>query len=255
MRQRHGARIFNKKRKSDQFSDASTLPNWPLRKALGNKTMEYDEIVKEFIDFVNLQVGVYMNSIAGFSGAKMQMERQVARVLRAQSQKKDARGDQVITHQSFEDPKSPDVIHSRIATSDQFIQENSQGGLNQRQLSYSVIVFIYTYWEDEIRPRLAKSAGIDIKEVTSEIMGDLRCIRNSVLHTKGIFTPEWHVKLAVLKDCFIENEQIEISYELMHQIFVKVKQGCAKLIFDWLGVDPEGRFEVDQIKSVAIQKR
>ena len=121
--------------------------------------MEYDDVVKEFIDFVNLQVGVYMNSIAGFSGAKMQMERQVARVLRAQSRKKDARGDQVITHQSFEDPQRPDVVHSRIVTAENFIKENSPGGINQRQLSYSVIVFIYTYWEDEIRPRLAKAAG------------------------------------------------------------------------------------------------
>src|SRR5215204_5110008 len=104
-----------------------------------------------------------MNSIAGFSGAKMQMERQVARVLRAQSRKKDARGDQVITHQSFEDPQSPDVVHSRIVTAENFIEENSQYGINQRQLSYSVIVFIYTYWEDEIRPRLAKAAGDDRK--------------------------------------------------------------------------------------------
>ena len=216
--------------------------------------MEYDDIVKEFIDFVNLQVGVYMNSIAGFSGAKMQMERQVARVLRAQSRKKDARGDQVITHQSFEDPQSPDVVHSRIITAEKFIEENSPAGINQRQLSYSVIVFIYTYWEADIRPRLAEAAGKDEKNVTSDIMGDLRCIRNSVLHTKGIFTPEWYRKLALLKDSFAEDEQIEISYELMHQIFVKIKQGCAKLIFEWLGVDPEGRFDIDQLKGFAIQK-
>lgn len=216
--------------------------------------MKYDDVVKEFIDFVNLQVGVYMNSIAGFSGAKMQMERQVARILRAQSRKKDARGDQVITHQSFEDPQRPDVVHSRIVTAENFIKENSPGGVNQRQLSYSVIVFIYTYWEDEIRPRLAKAAGKDDKSVTSDIMGDLRCIRNSILHTKGVFTPEWHGKLMVLKDCFAEDEQVEISYELMHQIFVKIKQGCAKLLFEWLGVDPEGRFDIDQLKGFAIQK-
>jgi hypothetical protein len=214
----------------------------------------FDDDIKEFIDFVNLQVGVYMNSIAGFTGAKIQMERQVARVLRAQSQKRDARGEQVITHQSFEDPQRPDVIHSRIVTAENFIQENSQGGINQRQLSYSVIVFIYTYWEDEIRPRLAEAAGVDIKEVTSEIMGDLRCIRNAILHTKGIFTPEWHGKLVVLKECFAVGQQIEISYELMHQIFVKIKQGCAKLIFGWLRVAPGDRFDIDQLKSFAIQK-
>jgi hypothetical protein len=216
--------------------------------------MEYDDIVKEFIDFVNLQVGVYMNSIAGFSGAKMQMERQVARVLRAQSRKRDERGDQVITHQSFEDPKSPNVVHSRIVTADNFIEENSPAGINQRQLSYSVIVFIYTYWEADIRPRLAKAAGKEEKKVTSEIMGDLRCLRNSILHTKGVLTYEWHKKLVILKDCFSLDKQIEISYELMHQIFVKIKQGCAKLIFEWLGVDPEGRFEIDQIKGFAIQR-
>ncbi|MDA3789727.1 MAG: hypothetical protein PF503_14685 [Desulfobacula sp.] len=216
--------------------------------------MEYDNIVKEFIDFVNLQVGVYMNSISGFSGAKMLMERQTARVLRAQSQKKNARGDQVVTHQSFEDPQSPDVIHSRIVTAGKFIEENAPAGINQRQLSYSVIVFIYAYWEAGIRPRLAKAARKDEKNITSDIIGDLRCIRNSILHTKGVFTPEWHRKLVVLKDCFAVNMQIEISYELMHQIFVKIKQGCAKLIFEWLGVDPEGRFDIDQLKGIAIQK-
>lgn len=216
--------------------------------------MQYDDVVKEFIDFVNLQVGVYMNSIAGFSGAKIEMERQVARVLRAQSRKKDARGNQVITHQSFEDARSPDVIHSRIVTAESFIQENSPCGINQRQLSYSVIVFIFTYWEDEIRPRLAEAEGVATKDVKSEIMGDLRCIRNSILHTKGVFTPEWHGKLVVLKDCFAVGQQIEISYELMHQIFVKIKQGCAKLIFGWLGVDPGDRFDIDQLKGFAIQK-
>ena len=217
--------------------------------------MAYDDVVKEFIDFVNLQVGVYMNSIAGFAGARIQMERQVARVLRAQSRKKDARGDQVITHQSFEDPRRPDVIHSRIVTAESFIQENSPNGINQRQLTYSVIVFIFTYWEAEIRPRLAEAANVEIEEVKSEIMGDLRCIRNSILHTKGVLTPEWHGKLVVLKDCFAVGQQIDIGYELMHQIFVKIKQGCARLIFEWLGVDPEGRFDIDQLKAFAIQKK
>lgn len=216
--------------------------------------MEYDDIVKDFIDFVNLQVGVYMGSLAGFSGAKIQMERQVARVLRAQSRKTDARGEQVITHQSFEDPQSPDVIHSRIVTAENFIKENSSDGINQRQLSYSVIVFIFTYWEDEIRPNLAKAASSNVKDIKSEVMGDLRCIRNSILHTKGVFTPEWHSKLVVLKDCFPVGQRIEISYELMHQIFVKIKQGCAKLIFDWLDVDTEGRFDIDQLAGFTIQK-
>lgn len=216
--------------------------------------MEYDDIVKEFIDFVNQQVGVYMASIAGFSGAKIQMERQVARVLRAHSRRIDERGEPVITHQSFEDPTKPDIIHSRVITAEEFIRENSPEGSNHRQLAYSILVFIYTYWEDEVRPRLAEAAGIEQKEVNSEIMGDIRCLRNSILHSKGILTAEWHRKMVVLDECFAAGERIEISYELMHQIFVKVKQGCAKLVFAWQGVDPGDRFDIDQLKAFAIHK-
>lgn len=220
----------------------------------GFKCMKYDDIIGEYVDFVNQQVGVYMSSIAGFAGAKIAMERQVARVMRAQKKKKDARGDTVIAHESFEDPGRPDVVHARILTADSFISENSPNGINYKQLSFSVIVFLFTYWDDEIRPRLAVARGVSPNEIMCDIMGDLRCIRNSILHSKGVFKDEWHKKLKVLKDCFAVNEPIVISYELMHQIFVKIKQGCAKLIFEWLGVDPEGRFEFDQLKSFAIVK-
>jgi hypothetical protein len=216
--------------------------------------MKFDDVAKEFIDFVNQQVGVYMASIAGFAGAKIKMERQVARIMRAQSRKTDARGDAVIAHESLEDPRRPDVIHARIVTADIFIDENAPSGLNHRQLSYSVIIFIFTFWEDEIRPRLAKAKGVEPNDIKCDIMGDLRCVRNSILHTKGVFSHEWHKGLRVLHECFEVERQIEISHELMHQIFVKIKQGCAKLIFEWLGVDPEGRFDFDQLKDFAIHK-
>lgn len=116
------------------------------------------------------------------------MERQVARELRAQSRKRDAKGDQVVTHQSFEDPKNPDIVHSIIVTVKIFIEENSPSGINQRQLSYSVIVFIYTYWEADIRPRLAKASGEEEKNITSDIMGDLRCrVAQKANSTEGLF--------------------------------------------------------------------
>src|SRR6266545_6398487 len=41
-----------------------------------------DYIIREYIDFVNQQVGVYMDAIAGFAGHHARVERQVCRVMR-----------------------------------------------------------------------------------------------------------------------------------------------------------------------------
>src|SRR3972149_3729881 len=47
-----------------------------------------DDIVREYIDFVNQQVGVYMDAIAGFAGHHARVERQVCRVMRKTKSKK-----------------------------------------------------------------------------------------------------------------------------------------------------------------------
>jgi hypothetical protein len=41
---------------------------------------EYLETLREFIDFVNCQVGVYMDALTGFAGNKTRIEFQVARL-------------------------------------------------------------------------------------------------------------------------------------------------------------------------------
>jgi hypothetical protein len=40
------------------------------------------DVLRGFIDFVNRQVGVYCDCLAGFNGNKVRVERQVARVTR-----------------------------------------------------------------------------------------------------------------------------------------------------------------------------
>ena len=42
-----------------------------------------DDVIREYIDFVNRQVGVYMDALAGFAGHRTRVERQVHRISRA----------------------------------------------------------------------------------------------------------------------------------------------------------------------------
>ena len=73
-----------------------------------------DDIIREYIDFVNNQVGVYMDALAGFAGHKVRIERQVHRISKASGIRIDEGGNKVVMRTSYEDPTQPDVIHNRI---------------------------------------------------------------------------------------------------------------------------------------------
>ena len=149
----------------------------------------FDDVIREYIDFVNRQVGVYMDALAGFAGHHTRVERQVNRINRPVTSSIDRKGQRVVVWASYEDPTQPDVIHNRIIREADYIAANSKGGSNEQQHSHAVLVFLFTYWEDEIRPRLATSKGVESQEIKSDIMGDLRILRNVILHAKGILRP------------------------------------------------------------------
>ena len=90
----------------------------------------FDSTIRDFIEFVNAQVGVYMDALAGFAGHRVRVERQVHRVNRPSRVKKDENGNNVMVWASYEDPTQPDVIHNRIIRAEEYIKTNSPLGSN-----------------------------------------------------------------------------------------------------------------------------
>ena len=213
----------------------------------------FDDVIREFIDFVNRQVGVYMDSMAGFTNIKVKIERQVHRVNRPTGRKIGDKGEPVIVWSSYEDPSQPDIIHNRIIRADEYIAANSPGGSNEQQHSQAILVFLFTYWEDSIRQRLADAKEVDKKEIKSEVMGDLRIVRHAILHAKARISRKEFGRLQRLTEIFEPDVEINVNYDDMHKVFYKVKQDLCRLLFDWLGVkDPP--IGPDQLRDIAIQK-
>src|SRR6185437_3722285 len=138
-------------------------------------------ILRGFIDFVNRQVGVYCDCLSGFEGNKIRIERQVARVNRPTSRCIE-NGQPVIVWESVEDPTQPDVIHQRIIRADEFIKTNSETEFNEQHVCWSIIVFMFAYWDEEIRPRIAKIRGVEPNQVQVNALGDLRILRIGIVH-------------------------------------------------------------------------
>jgi hypothetical protein len=211
---------------------------------------DYLDTLREFIDFINRQAGVYMDAIAGFAGNKVRFELQVARVRRRFPGGRDTDGANIVVSTSLEDPHSPDVILNRISRAKDYITDNSERGYNEQQQARAIIVFVFAYWDEEIRPRLARAKNLaSTNEIRVDVMGDLRLLRQSIIHNKGNLVGALHHRLKVMQDLFVP----EISHDSMHQVFIRLKQGIGGLILDHIGRRP-GAPDVDEIKDVAIQR-
>ena len=56
------------------------------------------------------------------------------------------------------------------------------GGEFENQLAKMLIVFIYHLWEDNFRDKIVDSLSISKNQVECNLMGDIRHIRNSIIH-------------------------------------------------------------------------
>src|SRR5260221_12292572 len=193
---------------------------------------KFDDVIREYIALVNAQVGVYMDALSGFAGHHVRIERQVNRVLGLSTRLDPKSREQVIVWTSYEDPSRPDVIHNRIIRADEYIAINERDGSNEVQQARSVIIFLFTYWELEIRPRLAAAAGVDLNEIQSEIMGDIRLIRHAILHVRGALRQGGHKKLKVFADKVFPDKTIRPNYDDIHCTFVLVEQEWAPNMID-----------------------
>jgi hypothetical protein len=209
------------------------------------------DILQDFVDFINQQIGVYCDCLSGFEGNKVRIEQQIPRVQRPTSRRIED-GQPVIVWTSLEDPSRPDIIHNRITRSDEFIRSNSEAGLNEQQICWSIIVFLFAHWDESVRPQIAKVRGVEPNDVKIDSLGDLRILRKSIVHNGGIISSTDHAKMKKMSDLFSPNAQITPDHDEMHKIFTAVKQGVAELILHHVG-DLPGVPKASELTDIAIQ--
>jgi hypothetical protein len=209
------------------------------------------EVLRGFIDFVNRQLGVYCDCLSSFQGNKVRIERQVARVSRPVSRRIE-NGQTVIMRASLEDPTRLEVIHQRIIRTDEFITANSEAGFNEQQVCWSIIVFIFAYWDEKIRPQIATIRGVEKDAVKINVFGDLRVLRRMIVHNGGVLGAADHAKLKVLNSICQADAKISLTHDQMHTIFVVIKQAIGSLILEYTAHLP-GAPDPEDIVDIAVQ--
>jgi hypothetical protein len=82
---------------------------------------------------------------------------------------------------------------------EQLKREIEDQGRAPRLLGHMWVVFVFTAWEHEYRPRLAEAKACKPDEVEVAVFGDLRHYRHDILHHGGVASKEHTGKCEVLK--------------------------------------------------------
>jgi len=86
-----------------------------------------------------------------------------------------------------EDDPEAEVRKALHATTFSSLKDRlADDGSDMLRAADAVIVIVYHIWEEKYRRTLTSQSGVALGEISSDIMGDLRLLRNSIIHNKGI---------------------------------------------------------------------
>ncbi|HEY1932775.1 MAG TPA: hypothetical protein VGG99_12235 [Acetobacteraceae bacterium] len=112
---------------------------------------------------------------------------------------------------------------------------NRKGGHNERAMSRVLLTTIYQFWEDRYRGLFASEIGSKKDEVTSDFFGDIRYIRNAIVHHRNVATVEVN-KCKVLK-LFTPGDAIHLTADQVRFVVRGVRLALDEICQRYLGVD------------------
>jgi hypothetical protein len=164
------------------------------------------QVIESFTEAINQITGVHIDAILGFGIYRSRME-QLAHFSTPNS----------TIFFGSEDPSYPTSFIQHETTINILLTRNEEDGDNHRWLGNLCLVAIYAYWEDEYRARLATALSLkEKKELKSDVMGEIRKLRNAIIHNGGIATKE--VEDLLIFPWFKRGEGIGVTKDNFEQI-------------------------------------
>ncbi|MBI4674726.1 MAG: hypothetical protein HY741_24030 [Chloroflexi bacterium] len=106
-------------------------------------------------------------------------------------------------------------------TQGEWKEKNGKDGVKIRLVGNMCLVMIYQYWEDKYREEIAKSKRIAKDELMSDLFGDIRHFRNSIIHNNGRAISE--VSRCKIPRWFTENDEIVMDAAKMDRLIDCIK--------------------------------
>ena len=186
------------------------------------------QAILEFNERIDAAAGLYFDATQGFAA-------DIERLDRAQQM---LQGSGIDDFDSLSyvygqgDPREPGAQILHTTTQGEFRQRNIKDGPNSQLIGQFVLVFLYSSWEERFRSRIAEAIGIE--ELQVPILGDLRLLRNAILHNKGRGTRETERRLQVLAP-ITEGAPIAADTDTVVNVVVQIKSSLDEMAEEHAG--------------------
>ena len=107
------------------------------------------------------------------------------------------------------------------------IGRNADCGENATFVGNMALAMIYSYWEDRYRVQLAQIRGVAKDDIKSDVMSDIRHLRNSIIHNRGVATKE--VQNCKVLRWFNEGDRVFLNQQMFLQMISDVHATLCEL--------------------------
>ncbi len=110
--------------------------------------------------------------------------------------------------------------HSQIKLKDA-VRFSEKDGEFSDTIAKSIIVSIYSEWDELYRHKVAVEAAVGAKNVTCDLMGDLRFVRHWIIHKKSVIDKDC-TRIKILPWRLSQGEQLKVSSEMFSNLIDKI---------------------------------
>jgi hypothetical protein len=198
-----------------------------------------------FDSLIDRMIGLSMDCQTGFRHNKAHVEicqnSRLAELRKKNSAAAMEDDDRSPIYLSRVDPDVREAKFQHATTIGGYKERNNECGDNTILMHRSIIVTLYSFWEQRFRPAIAAAAKRDESQITGDIFGDLRILRNCIIHRLG--SCDEKIKKMTLLTWFSEGDEIVFTQEMMDRLFFEVKSAIRVLGVVFVGVDVAYSYE------------
>ena len=189
------------------------------------------DILADFLDTVDRVYGLYLDSVAAYKWARERFVSTQQDMMKYFLDRGDTMQlsdlDEKLLHIGKGDLNSKAAKFLHKCTQGEYKSRNAEGGFNHLMIANQCLVLIYQYWEDRYRKDLAADLSVDVADISVDTMGDIRLLRHSIVHHRGIALPDVAKCRIVTK--FKEGDVIDLSEEEFETMILEVKKGIVQI--------------------------
>ena len=199
---------------------------------MSDQKMLLRDLVKDIDNHIDEALRVYLDSTMGYQHNKVYLEKS-QKAASQETGKNIAELDKINFTYGTGDPGAADSKVWLEISQEQFKLHNSDRGKNEIFVGQMTLIFIFSFWEEIYRPKMARILNVQKNEISIDIFGELRNLRNDIVHHGGVATRNNTGKNRIIS--FTEGTEIRLGQDLAGEIASQLRRQLEGFVLEKTG--------------------